>query len=497
MEILIDGGSVYSGRKGDSLAVKDVGISGDRIVFVGDAVEAGVSAETVLDASGMIVSAGFIDPHTHSRAELISSDKNANLNYLYQGVTTAFNGNDGDGFVDIAAQRERLEANGMGTNTALYTGHGKLRRRVMGGEDRAASAEELEQMAELVRDAMRAGALGLSTGLFYAPGSFSDTEEVIVLARAAAEFGGVYDTHLRDESNYNIGVVASVEEAIEIGRAAGIAVHIAHIKALGVDVWGQSEAIIERIEAARSQGRQVTADQYPWRASGTHMRNALLPKHLLEGERNDYLERLRNAELSATDLAAVHENLRRRGGPDSLLVVVADDTSIVGLTLAEIATARETPPVETALDIIRRGPTRVASFNMNPQDIEAFMVRDWVMTSSDGTDGHPRKYASFPEKYRGYVIERKLLTVEEFLYRSSALTADTFGLPDRGRIENGKIADVIVIDPDAFAPTADFDNWNSLSTGVEHVIVNGQLTIREQTYTGVLAGKVLSKGSEP
>ncbi len=497
IDLLIRGGMVYSGQADAKLTRNDVGIDGDRIVFVGEAIESNIVGKTTLDASGSVVSAGFIDPHTHSEAELLSRDKNANLNYLFQGVTTVFIGNDGGGRVDVGGFASVLSANGIGTNTAVYVGHGALRREVMAGEERVPSDEELVQMSELVRDAMRAGALGLSTGLFYAPGSYSDTAEVIALAAAAAEFDGIYDSHLRDESNYNIGVVAAVEEAIEIGKAAGIAVHIAHIKALGVDVWDQSDAIIKIIETARAAGQAVTADQYPWRASGTHMRNALLPKHLLEGTQGDYLERLRNTRLSTDERAAVAENLRRRGGPETLLVVVAEDESIVGLTLAEIAAAREAPPVETALDIIRRGSTRVASFNMKPQDIEAFMVKDWVMTSSDGTDGHPRKYASFPQKYRQYVRQQKLLSLEEFLFKSSALTADTFDLSERGRIDVGNFADVIVIDLESFAPSADFKNWDSLSTGIRHAIVNGQLAIRDQIYTGALGGRVLLKNTAP
>lgn len=494
VDILIYGGQVFSGRKNESLTMKDVGISGDKIVFVGDANEAGVIGNVSLDAAGNIVTAGFIDPHTHSLGELLSKDDNGNLNYLFQGVTTVFNGNDGGGPVDVAAMSHQLTQNGIGTNTALYIGHGALREHVMRGENRAPTSDELERMSELVRVAMRAGALGLSTGLFYAPGSFSDTHEVIALAAVAAEFGGIYDTHLRDESNYDIGVVAAVDEALAVGEMTGIAVHISHIKALGVDVWGRSQEIIAHIEAAQAAGQIVSADQYPWRASGTHMRNALLPKHLLEGEQDAYLERLRNTELASSDLETVRDNLRRRGGPDSLLIVVSDDASIVGKTLAEVAAAREASPVETALDIIRGGSTRVASFNMSPGDIDAFMIQSWVMTSSDGTDGHPRKYASFAEKYQEYVVRRELLSITDFLFRSSALPADTFGLSDRGRIEVGKAADVIVIDPDSFAPCADFDTWNRLSTGVIHAIVNGQLAIQNERYTGTLAGRVLSAG---
>ena len=492
VDILILGGDVFSGKKGDVLAQLDVGIVDDRIVFLGDAARAQVEGRTVLNAVGFVVSAGFIDPHTHSLNELLSNDNNSNENYLFQGVTTVFNGNDGDGPVDIAGLAAQLSANGIGTNTALYVGHGSLRQQVMHGENRAPTADELAAMQVLVRDAMHAGALGLSTGLFYAPGSFSQTEEIVALAKAAAEFGGVYDSHLRDESSYNIGLLAAVDEAIAIGKGADIPVHIAHIKALGVDVWGQSSTVIARINTARAEGQAVTADQYPWRASGTHLRNALLPKYVLEGDSEAYLERLNRPELITRIRDEVSENLRRRGGPESLLIVVSDDPSITGRTLEEVADTRGKSAVDVAVDIIRGGSTRVASFNMAPDDITAFMSQEWVMTSSDGTDGHPRKYASFPKKYQSYVRNGDL-ALTDFLYRSSTLAAKTFGLESRGTIAVGNYADIVVFDPETFAPAADFDHWDTLSTGVVFVLVNGQIAVMESQLTDVRSGRVLRK----
>ena len=385
----------------------------------------------------------------------------------------------------------RLEANGIGTNTALFVGHGSLRDDVMGGENRAPTEQELAQMSGLVAEAMQSGALGLSTGLYYAPGNFAKTDEVVALARVAAEYGGVYDTHLRDESTYNIGLLAAIEETLRIGREANIPVHIAHIKALGVDVWGQSAAAIELIEKARESGQNVTANQYPWRASGTHLRNTLLPREVLSGSGDQYLQRLRDPSVVAEIRPAMKENLRRRGGASSLLVVVANDAEIMGMTLAEVAESRGQHPIDCAIEIMLDGSTRVASFNMNQEDIEAFMQRDWVMTSSDGTDGHPRKYASFPKKYRDYVVDKGVISMEEFLYRSSGLTAETFGLDDRGRIEKGYAADIIAFDPEKLAPVATFESWNDLSVGVIYSIINGQLVIRDQRYTDNLPGRVL------
>lgn len=492
VDLLIQHGNVYQGEKNGEPVRLDVGITAGKIVFIGNADARSIKASRILDATGLLVTAGFIDPHTHSLGELLSHDRNANLNYLYQGVTTVVNGNDGDGDPDVAGVAEKLVNNGIGTNTALFIGHGTLRRSVMGGANRAPTDKELARMKALVGAAMQNGALGLSTGLFYAPGSYANTEEIIALSRVAAQSGGIYDSHVRDESSYTVGLLAAIDEALEIGRKADIPVHISHIKALGVDVWGDSKAVIARIEAARASGQTVHADQYPWSASGTHLHNALLPKSFLEGDTNDYIARLGVADVRQSLAADVTENLRRRGGADSILIVVAANPELEGRTLADIAGEMKTDPVATAFEIMQQGSTRIASFNMLDADIKAFMSRDWVMTSSDGTDGHPRKFASFPKKYRDFVAGSQTLSLTEFLYRSSALTAAALGLGDRGRIDVGMAADIVVLDVENFAPAADFATWNALSTGVVYAVVNGQLAIDDSDYTGALAGRVLS-----
>ncbi len=497
VDILLVNGSVYRGRDGEALATTDVGIKNGRIAYIGSAEDDGIGAEQRLDAKGLIIAPGFIDPHTHSLGELLSANANSNLNYLMQGVTTVFVGNDGGGPVDFEDTVRRLESNGIGTNAAMYVGHGSLRQTVMAGENRAPTARELEQMKDLVAQAMESGALGLSTGLYYAPGNFADTAEIVALASVAAEYGGIYDSHIRDESTYNIGLLASIEEALKIGREAQIPVHIAHIKALGVDVWGQSDKVIEKIEKARDAGQSVTADQYPWSASGTHLRNALLPRETLSGSETEYLQRLRDPQVLADIRAEMQENLRRRGGAESLLIVMAKNRELAGMTLAEIAVNRGQNPIDGAIEIMLEGSTRVASFNMHEDDIKAFMLKEWVMTSSDGTDGHPRKFGSFPKKFSDYVLGEQLISVEDFLYRSSTLAAETFGLVDRGRIEVGYAADVIAFDPASFESVASFASWNELSRGVVYSVVNGQLVIQDGEYTGSLPGIVIRKVRAP
>ena len=491
LDILFTGGLVFAGRATDMLVETDVGIKDGEIVFVGDADAGNFSAARILDAQGLIIAPGFIDPHTHSEDDLLSESNNSNLNYIMQGVTTVFNGNDGDGPALLCDSLDLLDAADIGTNTAFFVGHGEIRSHVMGGDNRAPTVGELEQMSKLVDEAMRCGALGLSTGLYYVPGNFAATDEIVELARVAAKYNGVYDTHLRDESTYNVGVLDAVEETLLIGREADIPVHISHIKALGVDVWGFSEQIIAKVERARENGQLVTANQYPWRASGTHLRNALLPRAYLSGDSDDYLNRLADPDEVNTIRPAMAENLRRRGGADSILIVDLDRPDISGKTLEEIASTRERDELDCAVDIMLQGSTRIASFNMNKSDIDAFVVRDWVMTSSDGTDGHPRKYASFPKKYQDFVVDRQLLTVEEYLYRSSGLTAETFGLHDRGKIAVGYAADVIAFDPDTFAPVATFAAWNELSEGIVFAVINGQIVVENSHYENVLAGSVI------
>jgi len=490
VDLLITNGSVYSGES-EQVQKLDIAICQQVICGLYPSGKHKVSAEKIINAQGKIVSPGFIDPHTHSLAELLSNDKNHNLNYLTQGVTTVINGNDGGGPVDITAMKARLEKNGIGTNTALLVGHGSLREQVMGREERYASPEELKKMSTLLTKAMEAGAVGLSTGLYYVPGSYANTDEVVSLAKIASQYHGIYDTHLRDESTFNIGFTAALDEAIDIADKAEIHLHLAHIKALGVDVWGQSQQAIEKIEQAQKNGTSISADQYPWLASGTKLRSAVMPKWVMADSTEAFHQRLNQADLATRLSQEITENIRRRGGPDSLYITAFKDETLIGLNLLQVSELQKLPVVATAIWLVQQGEVRVASFNMSPKDVERFMVQPWVVTSSDGTDGHPRKYASFPRKYQSYVVDKKLLTIAEFINRSSAKTAHILGFTDRGILKVGYKADVIVFDQQTFAPKADFNQWNNYSAGVEQVIVNGELVIENGQYLGNLAGEFI------
>lgn len=495
IDILIANGTVYIGDHGRPQAI-DVAVCGSEICGLYPSSEPQVAAKNIIDASGKIVSPGFIDPHTHSLAELRSKDKNHNLNYLMQGVTTVVNGNDGGGPVNTQKTANELEANGIGTNVALFVGHGSLRKQVMGKAPRYASASELADMKTLLSDAMEQGALGLSSGLYYVPGSFSATEEVVDLAKVAAQYRGIYDTHLRDESTFNIGFLAALQEAIDIARSAKIHLHVAHIKALGVDVWGQSELAIKKINQAKSEGVSISADQYPWQASGTNLRSAVIPKWAMADSEQALIARLSDLNLIEKIKREIGENIRRRGGPESLLITASDNNLLMGKTLADIAAELELSAVQSVIYMVKQGRTRVASFNMHMDDIERFMQQPWVVTSSDGTNGHPRKYASFPQKYQQYVLGSQTIDLARFIRSSTGQTAQILGLGDRGFIQTGLKADILVFDPKEYRAQASFKAWDRLSTGVNYLLVNGQLAIDNSQYTGKLAGQFVARSRD-
>lgn len=493
-DILITGGTVYTGHNSPATTI-NIAIKDDRIIAVGTL--GNVTAKQTIDASGMIVAPGFIDPHTHSLGDLRNPERKNNDNYLTQGVSTVFNGNDGGAPIDIGGTLAELTTNGIGTNTALFVGQGSIRREVMGMRDDAPTDKEMEMMKEMVAKGMSEGALGLSTGLYYAPGSYSSTEEVAELAKMVAPYDGIYESHIRDESTYNIGLLGAVKEVIDIGRMAGIKSHIGHIKALGVDVWGQSEQVIAMIEEARANGQRVTADQYPWLASGTGVRSSLLPRYVQVGGDEEMRRRLNDETLLPTIKEEMAENMRKRGGAGALLLSGGNGNMVIGRTLAEEAEARGKTPIDTAIEIILEGGSNVANFNMREEDVKNFMQKPWVMTSSDGSTGHPRKFATFPEKYREYVVNKKYISLQDFIHRSTGLTADTFDICDRGYIEEGKFADIVIFDPDEFGPKADYVNPRVLSVGVEYLLVNGVFAIEKGKTTNILSGRALRKCIKP
>lgn len=495
-DLLISGGTVYPG---DAAPFRgDVAIRADRIVYVGP--KAKGRAGKVIDASGLIVAPGFIDPHTHAGDALSSKDPVARLvlPFLAQGVTTAFIGVDGGGGPDIGATLRTAQAGGAdtGINFASYVGFGAIRSKVVGNADRAPSAAELEQMQALVAAAMCNGALGLSTGLFYAPQSFAKRDEVVALARVAARNGGIYDSHIRDEASYTIGLLGSVEETLAIGREARIPVHFAHIKALGVDVQGKAPEVIARIRAAQASGQVVTADQYPWSASGTRLSAALVPRWAQDGGRKAMLARFQDPAAMARMSAELTDNLRRRGGPGAILIT-SGPAQFTGKTLEAVASALQLDPVAAAIAVLQQDEVGIASFNQSEADIAAFMREPWVVTSSDASEGHPRYFGSFARKYATYVVQRRVIDLRTFIAASTIRTARIFGLAGRGELKPGAYADVIAFDPARFAPRADYARPTLLTQGMQTVVVNGQLAIENGAPTGLAAGQPLPRQPRP
>ncbi len=498
-DLLIVNGTVYDGTGSDGHAASILVDNGKIVRLIPPSESMPVTRQSI-DAKGLVVAPGFIDPHTHAGIDLAAEDasRRANLPFAFQGVTTVVVGNDGFGARDVATQANAATANGIGTNVAYLAGFGPIRETVIGNVNRAPTNVELSEMRSLTRQAMCEGAWGFSAGLYYVPQNYAATEEVTALAQEAGALGGYYDTHMRDESTYNITVEGALAEALSIGRNAQLPVHIAHIKALGPAVWGHSAKMIAMIEAAQAEGMRVTADQYPWEASGTRVSNALVPRWALEGGLEALRERLRDPEQAQRIRKGIADGYERRGGPNRLLVTGRLHGAQLGAgqNLAEIAASLSLDPVEAAIAILMEGDARVASFNMSKTDIEAFAVQDWVVTGSDGSTGHPRKYASFPKAYQDLVQGEVGVSLARFIQRSSAQTAGIIGLTDRGRIEPGFAADIVVFDPESFSPRATYQSPRALSEGVQYLVVNGEAVIRDGEYTGALPGKPLLKQAE-
>jgi N-acyl-D-amino-acid deacylase len=497
-DIVVRGGRVLDGH-GNPWFQADVGVRGDRIAAVGDL--SGATARATIDARGLYVAPGFIDTHSHAGEGLATPGLSHARPLLAQGITTVFVNPDGGGPVDLAEQRAALLADGLGVNAAPFVSHGSVRRAVLGMDDRLASPAEMERMKGLVRAGMEEGAWGLSSGPFYAPGSYSDTEELVALSKVVARYGGAYQSHVRDESTYTIGVIAAVEEVITVAREAGLPGVWTHAKALGPPVWGYSLALVRRMERAREEGVEVYMDQYPYIASATGLTAALLPRWAQAGGDDSLQARLaRPADLTRIREAMV-ENLARRGGADRIQFRrFRADPSIEGKTLAGLARERGVDPIEAAVQLFRVGGPSIVSFNMDERDVELIMRHPMTMTASDGDltpwqEGvpHPRSYAAFTRKLETYVAEKGTVSLEEAIRSMTSLPARVFRLPERGEIREGAFADLVVFDLARVHTDATFTDPHHLSEGMAHVLVNGRPAMADGEFTGTLAGRVLRK----
>jgi len=546
-DLLIRGAEVVDGRGRERFRA-DVGVSGDAIAQVGGPA---AEAREVVEADGLVLAPGFIDIHAHSDDWLLINPQAESK--ALQGVTTEVGGNcggspgpmteesrrDAEQWLGRAGLRAdwntlgeffaRLEQRGLGINYACHVGHGRVRGLVVGYEDRPASDEERQAMAAQVAQAMAEGAVGLSSGLVYPPGCFAGADEIADLCRVVAAHGGFYATHMRDEAG---GLLDSVREAIEVGRASGAPVQIAHLKACGEANWRKVGEALSLLDEARSRGQEVTADHYPYLATNTSLAAVVLPRRQRAGGTERLLARLRDpqerariaAEISASPprydaivisrvhAAACHSarSEESQARPFASLRVTERTSralaSCEGRSLADIAAEWGAPPIEAALDLLDRDEARteVIRFAMCEEDVASVMRHPMVMVASDAsalaTSGplsegrpHPRGFGTFARVLGRYVRERGVLTLEEAVRKMTSLPARRIGLHDRGAIEPGRKADLVLFDAQTIEDRATYQDPVQPAAGIAGVWVNGVRTVRDGALTGALSGRVLRR----
>lgn len=504
VDLLFTGGTVHDGS-GREPFVADVGVRGDEIVFVGDARSAGLGAGETVEVSGMLVAPGFLDMHSHSQVE--EDWAKEALPFLHQGITTVVLGVDGGGSPEVGETRARWEANGIGVNALTYVGHGAVRRAVMGEEDRAPTDDELDAMRALVRQGIEEGAFGLSSGLFYVPGTYATTEEVIALGREAAAAGGtIYDTHDRDlgAAYPSFGYLASIEEAIRIGEESGLAVIFSHFNAQGVRNYGRAPEGARLVEEARERGLRVAAAQHVYTATQSSLRAYTVPRWASAGGREAMLARFDDPGTAAVLDEATAEMLAIRGGAEAILFSSARP-ELNGRTLAEVAEELGLEPPAAAREILRGGRASVMNLRLYDEENTRYLAQqDWMMTCTDGRDipegaavGHPRVSGAFTRKLRRYALDEGIISLPFAIRSMTGLAADFLGLRDRGYLREGLKADLVVLDPERLGDRATFAEPRLPSEGTVAVLVNGTFAIRDGVATGALAGRGLVPAGAP
>jgi N-acyl-D-amino-acid deacylase len=529
-DVVIRNGRIIDGT-GSPWYAGDVGIRAGKIAAVGHL--GGQPARRTIDARGMVVAPGFIDMLGQSETSILV---NPHLpSKIYQGITTEVTGEGGsiaplnDAVIKLdhvtwehygiqptwrtfGEYFARLRKQGMGINLASYVGATEVRRVVVGEDNRAPTAAELERMKALVRDAMREGAVGLSTSLQYAPAPYATTEELISLAAEAGKFGGIYASHIRDEGN---GIMGALDEAFRIGREAKIPVEIWHLKAAGKSNWGRMAESVAHIEAARKSGVDVAADTYAYTAAFNSF-SAIIPPWAHDGGDKKLIERLKDPAQRArirkemeTPGGDWNNEWQQVAGPESFIVGAVQNPKLLplqGKTIAEIAKLWNKDPIDTVFDLLIEDEafTQVAFFLMSEPDVALALQQPWVSVCNDSqgtaTDGllgkehpHPRAYGAFPHILRKYVREEKKLTLEEAIRKFTALPAGRMRFADRGVLKAGMWADVVVFDPETIRDVATFENPNQLSEGMQFVLVNGVPVIDGGKMTNALPGRVVTR----
>jgi N-acyl-D-amino-acid deacylase len=498
-DILIRNARVIDGT-GNPWFRADVGVRDGRIAALGRL--SGATAYREINAGGRVVAPGFIDVHTHVEGGIEKVPRADN--YIADGVTTIVTGNCGGSKLNLAEWFPELERKGLGLNVASLIGHNTVRREVMGTANRQASPDEIGMMRRLVDKAMQDGAVGFSTGLIYIPGTYANTAEVVQLAKAAAQHGGVYASHMRDEGEK---VLEAIEEAVTVGREAGMPVQLSHFKIDNRKLWGSAGKSIALVEKFRREGVDVVVDQYPYERSSTNL-GITLPSWALADGDEKVKERLNDPVARRKILSEMLEKARRLGHDDYSYATVASfppDRSYDGKTISEINALRQRPKTieaeaETILDLLGKGGAQMIYHSMGEADVANILRYPNTGIASDGGVRefgvgmpHPRSYGTNARVLAEYVRKRGVITLEDAIRRMTALPARTFRFRDRGLVQEGLAADLVVFDPDRVQDKATFEAPHQLSEGFDFVLVNGKIAVEDGKPTGVLAGRVVRR----
>ena len=497
-DLLLANGTLHLGD-GTPATLGDVAIRADKIVAVGTFTTGKIKQR--IDCTGLIVTPGFIDLHNHSDEPVTRKDTRAVVNYLTQGCTTIVTGNCGSGPVNAGEYYDKIDELGAGVNVAHLLPQGSLRREVIGNEQRVATNDELTRMKELAGKAMQDGAWGMSSGLIYVPSSYADTAELIEIAKIVAGHHGIYASHIRDEGT---GLLDAINEALEIGRSAGLPVHISHFKSSGKDSWGLVRTAVDVIERERIAGRVVTADQYPYTASSTSLSATFIPAWARSGGSKQMLARIETGEDAERAQAAIRKKLEITDAGHRIQIAnYAPRPDWAGRHLKEIADEENIEPFDLILQIERNGGAQVVNHGISEEDVRFVMQLPWVATASDGSSRipseeipHPRSYGTFSRKIGHYSIRESAVPLTLAIRSASGLPADILGLKDRGYLRPDYFADVIVWSEAEFIDRATFDSPHQYSDGIRYAFVNGTPVISAGDVTGALPGRALRHASE-
>ena len=529
-DVIISNGVIYDGNGADPYAA-DVGINADTIAFIGDLSE--FSGALEIDTNGMAVTPGFINMLSWAPDDLLKDGRS--MGDIVQGVTLEVFGeggsagplnadmkaryaanNDGEGpaWTTLMEFLNHLEQNGISTNVASFIGAATIRVHELKGEDRPPTPDELGRMKALVRQEMKNGAMGIGSSLIYAPGTYASTDELVELSKVAAEYDGMYISHMRSEGDR---LLEALEELITISHEAGIRAQVYHLKAGGASNWHKMDQVIDRINEVRAEGMPITADMYTYIAGATGL-DAHMPTWVQEGDFADWRNNLLDPDIRARVLAEMRtpgddwENLGYAAGPEGVMVVGFRQDSLrylIGKRLSEIAEERGTTPEDVAIDLVIADSTRVSTvyFLMSEENVKKQIALPWVSFDSDAgsmapegenlnNNPHPRAYGNFARLLAKYVRDEKVIPFQEAIRKLTSLPADNLRLPRRGRLQVGNYADIAIFDPDAIQDHATFEKPHQLSTGMSHVLVNGVQVLDSGQHTGAMPGRAVVRGEQ-